>query len=437
MKRIKFFQLFLILFFSIFWPFFSVNANAYVWPQIKHPDEFQAMGDGKCVYYLTGGCEHGGWYSWNKTEATDKCNWEPCCKFQMTGYTSYEYMFKKFCGGSYSYGVESEEKDKSKCLKNGLSCCCAEKKEQAATVVAPTKPKFIMPELQISIPGLKLTPSSSIDYTANPDGSYQVSIPWLSEYLLSIFNYGLRIVGILAAIVLMAGGLLWLISSGDATKITQAKELITGSITGLVILMSSYIILVQINPDLTKFQPITIGTIKRIDLELAKAKLGSTAEEYKSKSCPSEAELNAGVEFYATGYYKIPFQESQDIKYLCMVHMQGTCPNGVNDGVTCSQDGKPVFPDYPTYKPCKNFTSAQYNNYFNQPGLVVGKTIAGPIKCGGKLSTNNQVCFKNHTYKITDSGSGIQGRRIDILSSSEKESLSNSGKGILKSGPCQ
>jgi len=143
-------------------------------------------------------------------------------------------------------------------------CCCP------AEVVAapkPTPPKFIMPELQISIPGLKLTPSSSIDCTTTPDGSYQVSIPWLSEYLLAIYNYGLAIAGILAAIMLMGGGVLWLISSGDASRITQAKELIAGSITGLIILMSSYIILVQINPDLNKFQPITIGTIKKIDLE--------------------------------------------------------------------------------------------------------------------------------------------------------------------------
>jgi len=142
-------------------------------------------------------------------------------------------------------------------------CCCS---TPTATIIS-TPPKFVMPELQISIPGLTLTPSSSIKYTSNSDGSYYVEIPWLSEYLSAIYNYGLSIAGILAAIVLMGGGLFWLISGGDTSKITQAKELIIGSVTGIIILFSSYIILIQINPNLVKFKPITIGTLANKSFE--------------------------------------------------------------------------------------------------------------------------------------------------------------------------
>lgn len=139
-------------------------------------------------------------------------------------------------------------------------CCCPTR--QNAIVKKEEKPKFVMPELQISIPGLKFTSSSSVKYVANRDGSYYVEIPWLSEYMAAVYNYGLAIAGILAAIVLMGGGVIWLVSGGDASKISQAKELIIGSITGLVILFSSYVILFQVNPDLLKFKPITIGMIK-------------------------------------------------------------------------------------------------------------------------------------------------------------------------------
>jgi len=142
-------------------------------------------------------------------------------------------------------------------------CCC----EVTQAPVQPKTPKFIMPELQISIPTLKLTASSSIEFIRNNDGSTNVSIPWISEYILAIYNYGLSAAGILAAIILMAGGVLWLVSGGDASKVTQAKELITGSVVGLVILASSYIILTQINPDLVKFKPITLGAIKYQDFE--------------------------------------------------------------------------------------------------------------------------------------------------------------------------
>ena len=180
-------------------------------------------------------------------------------------------------------------------------CCCV---SAASTEEKATPPKFIMPELQISIPGLKLTPSSTIETTANDDGSYSVTIPWLSEYLLAIYNYGLAVAGILAAIVLMAGGVLWLISGGDASKITQAKELITGSITGLIILMSSYLILSQINPDLTKLNPIKIGTIKKIDLVAE----GSDSDNnvVTTASCLSDSELTGITGLVATSNVSDP-----------------------------------------------------------------------------------------------------------------------------------
>ncbi|MFA6995329.1 MAG: pilin [Patescibacteria group bacterium] len=141
-------------------------------------------------------------------------------------------------------------------------CCCK------PTVAAPvfTPPKFILPNIQISIPGLNLT-TSSIQSELNADGSYTVSVPWIGQYIGGIYNYGVGIAGILAAIMLMAGGVLWLISAGDASKITQAKELITGSITGLIILTTSYLLLYTINPELTQFKPIDLGAIKREEFE--------------------------------------------------------------------------------------------------------------------------------------------------------------------------
>lgn len=145
------------------------------------------------------------------------------------------------------------------------TCCCSTEAAVAETKSTPAK--FTMPELQISIPGLKLTPAKSIQCVADSDGACSYQIPWLAEYITSIYNYGLSIAGILAAIILMAGGVLWLISGGDASKVTQAKELIAGSVTGVIILFTSYIILFQINPDLTKFGALNVGTIKEVQLE--------------------------------------------------------------------------------------------------------------------------------------------------------------------------
>jgi len=121
-------------------------------------------------------------------------------------------------------------------------------------------PLFKAPDLQITIPGL----TKFSDVQCDADG--KCGIPWIGQYIQGIYNYALSIVGIIAAIVLMAGGVLWLISAGDASKITQAKELITGSVSGLIILSLSYVILLQINPNLTKFIPISVNYLAKVDL---------------------------------------------------------------------------------------------------------------------------------------------------------------------------
>lgn len=229
------------------------------------------------------------------------CNWS---RIVTNGVT----VVEENCGNGYS--KLSDTKCPAPKPADGINshsiCCCPVQQVKPETA---TPPKFIMPELQINIPGLTLTPSSSIKYSTNDDGSYHVEIPWLSEYLLSLYNYGLAIAGILAAIVLMGGGVLWLISSGDASRITQAKELIAGSITGIIIMFSSYLILIQINPELIKFRPISIGTIKKIDLYALPAT--------EQINAPTSAGSSHGVPWYfqcSSGGKSTPYDLSGQCK---------------------------------------------------------------------------------------------------------------------------
>jgi len=140
--------------------------------------------------------------------------------------------------------------------------CCCDSDSAASTAFEP--PLFTPPDLQIAIPGMKTL--SKINCLPGAGGAYFCEIPWLGEYVVGIYNYALSIAGILAAIMLMAGGVLWLISAGDASKITQAKELIIGAITGLIILAASFIILMQINPNLVNLKNISVSYIPKIEL---------------------------------------------------------------------------------------------------------------------------------------------------------------------------
>lgn len=124
---------------------------------------------------------------------------------------------------------------------------------------ANTMPDIKMPEidLQIDIPGLILTKGSAIK-CSEKNGKKICEFPWIGEYIAGIYKYAIGIIGILTAVVLMIGGVIWIVAGGSATMIGEAKAWISASITGLVIALCSYAILYQINPVLVDFRPLNI-----------------------------------------------------------------------------------------------------------------------------------------------------------------------------------
>lgn len=85
---------------------------------------------------------------------------------------------------------------------------------------------------------------------------------YIAVMIKGLYDYGIGIAGILAAIMLMAGGLVWLTSAGSSDKISQAKKLMSGSIIGLTLLFTSWIMLRTINPELVDFKIRGINKIK-------------------------------------------------------------------------------------------------------------------------------------------------------------------------------
>ncbi len=132
-------------------------------------------------------------------------------------------------------------------------------------VSAETSPKtgLTKPTLQIDVPNF---PGFSNDKGL-----------WIGEYIKAIFNYGMSIVAILAAVILMWGGVLWLTAGGNQGQVGEAKAWIAASLTGLVIAMSSYTILYIINPNLVTFKSLSeyVTDIKKVEIE-KKTKTGTT-----------------------------------------------------------------------------------------------------------------------------------------------------------------
>lgn len=361
-----------------------------------------------CGYYCSSGTEDNATY---------------CGKLSMTPGSIFNQNGPPDCPGESNCGLYSRP-----------ICCCTDPDSpivpasQIKEIIEAEPPKFEIPKFQVPIPTVELTEPAC---AATADGVFSCEVPWIGQYISGIYTYGLNIAGILAALMLMAGGVLWLISAGNPSRITQAKELITGSIIGLLILVGTYILLTQINPDLVNFKPLGIGTIKGMELKLVKAKDSGTAQQYNA-SCATDAELAVGTKFYATGYYKPDWEDSDTFR--CIVAMQCSCPSGRDTSKNCDQLYGRVKPGY---APCNPFPATTlYCNRTKSGSVPQDGDIAGPSDCAN-LPLGTQVCFEGQTYTIRDAGGDIKGKRIDIWSGpSLQKALDVTGVGILKKGAC-
>ncbi len=112
----------------------------------------------------------------------------------------------------------------------------------------------LKPILQISIPNVNFSDVSAC-------GDNQICNNWIAQYIGGVYNYAIGIVGILAAVAMMVGGIMWLTAGGDVSRVGEGKAWIIASVTGLVIALTSYTILYQINPSLLTLKQTSISKI--------------------------------------------------------------------------------------------------------------------------------------------------------------------------------
>jgi cytochrome bd-type quinol oxidase subunit 2 len=72
----------------------------------------------------------------------------------------------------------------------------------------------------------------------------------LPEYIVWLFNFACTIAGVVAALMIIIGGVQYMASGGNPGLQNDAKDRITKAIIGLVLLFCVYLILNTINPDL-------------------------------------------------------------------------------------------------------------------------------------------------------------------------------------------
>jgi hypothetical protein len=73
----------------------------------------------------------------------------------------------------------------------------------------------------------------------------------LTQIALNFLDFLLAIVGVLALIMLIVGGIMYLTSAGDDKRIETAKKIVTYAIIGIAVALASLVIVRQISNLLT------------------------------------------------------------------------------------------------------------------------------------------------------------------------------------------
>lgn len=88
----------------------------------------------------------------------------------------------------------------------------------------------------------------------------------LGEYMAKVYQWLIGSATVIAIVFLMVAGLRWALGAGSSEQIVKAKTQIRNAVLGLVLLLSSYLILYTVNPQLLKMTVPRFPLIKTVSL---------------------------------------------------------------------------------------------------------------------------------------------------------------------------
>ncbi|MFA6097203.1 MAG: pilin [Candidatus Paceibacterota bacterium] len=142
---------------------------------------------------------------------------------------------------------------------------------------------------------LLLVASATFAYPAFAQYTPMVRIPGLtaagsinlSMYLVGLYNFMVSIVGIVAVMMMIVGGMRYITAAGSSTAISDAKDIISNAVAGLVIAIFAWIIVAAINPD--------VLFIKKPGSGFKNASYLSCTKQYTAAICKCNDDVGLGV----------------------------------------------------------------------------------------------------------------------------------------------
>lgn len=118
------------------------------------------------------------------------------------------------------------------------------------------------PSIKIEIPGVNFSDPT----IGEENGLKYAFFPFLSEYIGAVYQYAIAVASAIAVCMIIFYGFMITFSGGSSDKVGTAKTRITQAVVGLIIAVSSYVILYAINPELVKLKNLKVYIIDTVEL---------------------------------------------------------------------------------------------------------------------------------------------------------------------------
>ena len=103
-------------------------------------------------------------------------------------------------------------------------------------------------------------------YSLNVAIGNTTSVGNLPTYINAVYAWLLPAASLVAVVMMMIGGLQYIMARGKSKYIDAAKTRITNAITGLVLLLSAFVLLNLVDPRFTRFQSLQVPLLKQVVL---------------------------------------------------------------------------------------------------------------------------------------------------------------------------
>ena len=215
----------------------------------------------------------------------------------------------------------------------------------------------------------------------------------LPEYLKYVFTFAIMVSGLLAFGALIYGGFSYLTSAGDPSKMKEGQDQIMAGFLGLIIILSSYLILNTINPQL-----VILG---KLPIESGKGgiKIHTLANCQEDEQNPSlmvnqsmadltDPKLNWGL-------------DGKKITSIKFLGAPGSLTVALLEGKDFGPPG--ILVDYPVgdTQPCKSVTPKTYKS-ISLDWHIPGAYLYSSNNCTGNKSGVDYVIFQSDSATLPD-----------------------------------